>query len=161
MQKWTKTADAPRYCFLMSHFCCPRGRLKGGERWDRRGRERERGNADKWTLPPRGVHVSKTTGWSNVNSFNSWMVEVTQFWSSMIKTKSSLKFNGRKWTFSIVAPATFWPGRREGEEMAAASSFADLQWQGAEQPRHRMWTWGCMVRKELRTNKITTVGKKS
>ena len=55
---------------------------------EKRERERESGGStDKCAPPPRGVHVSKTAGWPNVNGFDSWMVEDTRFWISMAKIK--------------------------------------------------------------------------
>ena len=58
------------------------------EERNRETEKRERGGStDKWAPPPRGVHVSKTTGWPKVNGFDSWMVEDTRFWSSMAKIK--------------------------------------------------------------------------
>jgi len=67
-----------------------------GERERRETRNKEmrekRGKwADMWAPLPRVSHItkppSKTTGWPNVNGFDSLMVKDTRFWSCMVKIK--------------------------------------------------------------------------
>jgi len=96
---------------LRLRTACFRGGVQEGER-DMRDKEgdrekKDRGdNTDKWAH----LHVAsmsakppcKIAGWPNVNGFDSWIVENIRFWSSMVKTKPGLKFNGQKWTFSNV-----------------------------------------------------------
>jgi len=43
---------------------------------------------------------SKTTGWANVNGFDSLMVKDTRFWSCMVKIKLGQLLDGQNWTFS-------------------------------------------------------------
>ena len=41
---------------------------------------------------------TKTTQWSNLNGFDSWMAKDIRFWSSMAKTKPRPELDGKKWT---------------------------------------------------------------
>ena len=44
-----------------------------------------------WTPPSRVIDITKTTqenhGWTNVNSFDIWIVKDTRFWSCLAKIK--------------------------------------------------------------------------
>jgi hypothetical protein len=73
------------------------------------GQTHQRGSGEKgvigrgvgWQVGPNATHsvkpATKTTRWSIVNGFKSWIVNVTWYLSLMVKIKPTLELDSQKW----------------------------------------------------------------